>query len=59
MDQYYRCPMPQCPHRIATRPHSDGAEQMTDHLIDTHGLPVVSASYAAGHLLPIHAPQAA
>ncbi|MER7517843.1 hypothetical protein [Streptomyces sp. NPDC126499] len=59
MDQYLRCPMPQCPHRVGLPAQVLSIEAMTDHLIEKHGLPEASASYAASHLLPILAPRAA
>lgn len=53
MPAYLCCPARQCAHRI---PHISGsAEEMTDHLVDKHGFPEVSASYQASVLRPINA----
>ncbi|MFJ6348606.1 hypothetical protein ACIQKB_03915 [Streptomyces sp. NPDC092046] len=57
METILRCPMPHCGHRIRSGPAA--VEAMTDHIIQRHGLPEVSASYHASLLLPIHVPAAA
>ena len=58
MTGYLRCPAPRCEHHVAAF-GSRAAEDMTDHLVDKHGLPEVSASYQAQMLLPITGPRAA
>ncbi|WP_328941581.1 hypothetical protein OG259_07860 [Streptomyces sp. NBC_00250] len=60
MNGYLRCPMPGCTTTVTGLLHEHAVEVMTDHLIESHDLPEVSASYEAQLLLPICAdPQAA
>ncbi|MER7623882.1 hypothetical protein [Streptomyces sp. NPDC126503] len=53
MTAYLRCPAPNCTHHINVRTLPAAAEDMTDHLVDKHEFPEVSASYQAQMLLPI------
>ncbi|TXS14021.1 hypothetical protein EAO70_20785 [Streptomyces sp. adm13(2018)] len=60
MTDYLRCPAPHCTHHVhITATTSKAAEDITDHLIDKHQFPEVSASYQADLLLPITGPHAA
>lgn len=60
MNGYLRCPAPNCGHHTYITTTRAAAEDMTEHLVDKHGLPEVSASYQADLLLPITTkPQAA
>ncbi|MFC8272328.1 hypothetical protein ACFUJR_07250 [Streptomyces sp. NPDC057271] len=46
-----RCPMPGC--AVNVKPGPVAQDAMTEHLIETHGLPEVSATYQAALLLPV------
>lgn len=59
MSDYLRCPMPRCTHHVHVDKTKTPAEDLTDHLIGTHGLPEVSASYQAHLMRPITGPKAA
>lgn len=60
MTAYLRCPAPNCGHHTYITTTRAAAEDMTDHLVDKHQFPEVSASYQAQMLLPITTtPQAA
>ena len=60
MTGYLRCPAPRCDHTETHVSKLAASKAMTEHLVDSHGLPEVSASYQADLLLPITTkPQAA
>ena len=59
MTAYLRCPAPNCTHHVHLSATRAAVEDITDHLIEKHDMPEVSASYQAQMLLPITGPRAA